>query len=101
MDTLKGEAVGVAGSVTLDKSVTPEFAQVVAELIETVTFIGALTLTSAVWRSGGCQQFDNLIDGLVGAVVGGFELAVWAMFCVGLVVEAAVGEWSAQTFVEQ
>src|ERR1700674_1237848 len=29
----------------------------------------ALTLISAVWRSGGCQQFDNLIDGLVGAVV--------------------------------
>jgi hypothetical protein len=38
-------------------------------------------LISAVWRSGGCQQFDNLVDGLVGAVVCGFELAVWAMFC--------------------
>jgi len=35
-----------------------------------------------------------LIDRLVGAVVGRFELAVWAMFCIGLVVEAAVGEWS-------
>ena len=54
-----------------------------------------LTLISTVRRSGGCQQFDNLIDGLVGAVVGGFELAVWAIFCVGLVVEAAVGEWPA------
>jgi hypothetical protein len=32
---------------------------------------------------------------------GGFELAVWAMFCIGLVVEAAVGEWSSQTFVEE
>jgi hypothetical protein len=30
-----------------------------------------------------------LIDGLVGAVVGGFELAVWAMFCIGLVVVLA------------
>jgi hypothetical protein len=29
------------------------------------------------------------------------ELAVRAMFCIGLVVEAAVGEWSAQTFVEE
>ena len=55
-----------------------------------------LTLISAVWRSGDCQQSDDLIDGLVGAVVGGFELAVWAMFCIGLVVEAAVGEWPAQ-----
>ena len=54
-----------------------------------------------MWRSGGCQQFDNLIDGFVGAVVGGFELTVWAMFYVGLVVEAAVGEWAAQTFVEE
>ena len=60
-----------------------------------------LTLISAERRSGGCQQFDNLIDGFVGAVVGGFELAVWAMSCVGLVVEVAVGEWSAQTFVEE
>jgi hypothetical protein len=33
-----------------------------------------------------------LIDRLVGAVVSNFELAVWAMFCVGLVVEAAVGD---------
>jgi hypothetical protein len=54
-----------------------------------------------MWRSGDCQQFDNLIDGLVGAVVCGFELAVWAMFCVGLVMEAAVGEWSTQAFVEE
>ena len=44
---------------------------------------------------------DDLIDRLVAAVVGGFELAVWAMFCIGLMVEAAVGEWSAQTFVEE
>jgi hypothetical protein len=60
-----------------------------------------LTLISAVLRSGGCQQSDDLIDRLVGAVVRGFELAVWPMFCIGLVVEAAVGEWSAQTFVEE
>ena len=52
-------------------------------------------------RSGGCQQLDNLLDGFVGAVVCGFELALWAVFWVWLVVEAAVGEWSAQTFVEK
>jgi hypothetical protein len=43
-----------------------------------------------VLRSGGCQQSDDLIDRLVGAVVGGFELGMWAMFCIGLVVEGAV-----------
>ena len=42
LDTLRGESIGVAGSVTLDKSVPPEFAQVIAELIETVTFIGEM-----------------------------------------------------------
>jgi hypothetical protein len=42
LDTLQGEAVGVAGSVTLDKSVTPEFAQIIAKLIKTVTFIGEM-----------------------------------------------------------
>jgi hypothetical protein len=41
--------------------------------------------------SGGCQQIDNLI-GFVGGVVGGFELAVWAVVWVRLVVEPAVGE---------
>src|SRR5213595_1943565 len=55
-----------------------------------------LTLVSAVWRLGGCQQFDNLIDGLVGTVVGGFELAVWAVLWIRVMVEAAAGEWSEQ-----
>jgi hypothetical protein len=57
-------------------------------------------LASAVKR---CAEVGpkRLMKCLVGAVVGGFELAVWAMFCIGLVVEAAVGEWSAQTFVEE
>ena len=42
MDALGCETVGVAGSVTLDKSVTPEFAQIIAELIKTITFIGEM-----------------------------------------------------------
>ncbi len=47
------------------------------------------------------EQIDDVLDGLVGAVVGGFESAVWAMLRVRTVVEAAVGKWSAQPFVEE
>src|SRR6476661_6109497 len=41
--------------------------------------------------SRGGEQIDDVLDGLVGAVVGGFESAVWAMLRVRTVVEAAVG----------
>src|SRR5882757_4201042 len=51
--------------------------------------------------SCGGEQIDDVLDGLVGAVVGGFESAVWAMLRVRTVVEAAVGKWSAQPFVEE
>src|SRR6266446_6308675 len=50
-------------------------------------------------RSG--EQIDDVLDGVVGAVVGGFESAVWAMLRVRTAVEAAVGKWSAQPFVEE
>ena len=50
--------------------------------------------------SGG-QQIDDLLDGCVGAVVGGFELAGRLMMGVGAVMEAAVGERAAETFVEE
>ena len=49
--------------------------------------------------SRGSEQIADVLDGLVGAVVGGFESAVWAMLRVRTVVEAAVGKWSAQPFV--
>jgi len=51
--------------------------------------------------SRGGEQIDDVLDGLVGAVVGGFESAVWAMLRVRTVVEATVGKWSAQPFVEE
>ena len=51
--------------------------------------------------SRGGEQIDDVLDGLVGAVVGSFESAVWAMLRVRTVVEAAVGKWSAQPFVEE
>jgi len=39
--------------------------------------------------SGGSEHIDNVLDGVVGAVVGGFELAVWTVVGVRAVVEAA------------
>jgi hypothetical protein len=51
--------------------------------------------------SRGGEQIDDVLDGFVGAVVGGFKLAVWAILRVRTAVEAAVGKWSAQPFVEQ
>jgi hypothetical protein len=42
-----------------------------------------------------------VLDCFVGAVVGQFELTVRAVFEIRLVVEAAVSERPAQTFVEE
>ena len=54
-----------------------------------------------VAASGGGEQIDDILDGLVGAVVGDFELAVWAILRIRTAVEAAVGKWSAQPLVEE
>ena len=51
--------------------------------------------------SRGGEQIDDVLDGFVGAVVGGFKSAVWAILSVRTAVEAAVGKWSAQPFVEE
>ena len=50
--------------------------------------------------SGG-QEIDDLLNGVVGAVVGGFEFAGWLVSGIWAVMEAAVGERSAQPFVEE
>jgi len=42
-----------------------------------------------------------VFDGFVGAVIGGFEAAVGSVLGIGAMVEAAVGERSAQPFMEQ
>ena len=52
-------------------------------------------------KSGCGKQFDDVVDGFVGAVVGGFELAVRAVFGVGMVVEAAVGKRTAEPLVKE
>jgi hypothetical protein len=51
-------------------------------------------------RSGGEQIYD-LLDGLVRAVVGGFEPGVGLVTSVGAMVKAAMGDWSAEPFVEE
>jgi hypothetical protein len=54
-----------------------------------------------VAASGCGEQIDDILDRLISAMIGGFESAVWAMLRVWSVVEAAVGKWSAQPFVEE
>ena len=51
-------------------------------------------------RSGG-KEIDDLLNGFVGAMVGGFELAGRLVMGIGAVVEAAVGERAAEAFVEE
>src|SRR6476661_4514119 len=50
--------------------------------------------------SGG-ENVDDVFDGFVGAMIGGFEAAVGSVLGIGAMVEAAVGERSAQPFMEQ
>ena len=45
--------------------------------------------------SCGGEYIDNLLDGFIGAVVCGFELAIWTVVRIRAVVEAAVGDRSA------
>jgi hypothetical protein len=47
------------------------------------------------------QQVADVLNGCVSAVIGGFELAGWLVTDVGAVVTAAVGEGSAEPFVEE
>ncbi len=46
-------------------------------------------------------RLDDILNGFVGAVIGRFEAAVWAVLRVGAVVEAAVCERPAQPFMEE
>ena len=52
-------------------------------------------------RSSCSQKIDDALDGGVGAVIGGFEPAVWTVLRVRPVMEAAVGEGAAQALVEE
>ena len=52
-------------------------------------------------RSSGCRKVDDPLDGGIGAVIGCFETAVGTAPWVRPVMEAAVGERSAQALVEE
>ncbi len=58
-------------------------------------------VTEALARSSCSQEIDDALDGGVGAVIGGFEPAVWTVLRVRPVMEAAVGEGAAQALVEE
>ena len=47
------------------------------------------------------EQIDDLLDCCIGTMVGGLEAAVGSMSGLGLMMEAAVGERSAQPFVKE
>ena len=55
MDTFRGETVGVTGTVTLDQSMTLEFAQIVAQLVQAVSSPGEM--------EGGEDRLMNLLGG--------------------------------------
>jgi hypothetical protein len=55
----------------------------------------------ATLRSSGGKQIDDVLDSCVGAMIGGFQLAGRAMMLDGAVVEAVMGEWAAEPFVEE
>ncbi len=47
------------------------------------------------------EQMNDVLDGLVGLVIGGFEFAVGPVGRVGLVMEAAVSKRATETLVEE
>jgi len=49
----------------------------------------------------GSEHIDNLLDGFVSAVVGGLESTVWSVVGIRAVMEAAVGDRSAEPFMEE
>ena len=51
--------------------------------------------------SGGGKQIDNVLDGFVGTMVGGFEPAVGAVSSIWVMMEAAVGEGPTQPLMEE
>ena len=71
------------------------------EVDSTPTMKSLRQAADEVAASGCGEQLDDILDRLIGAVIGGFESAVWAMLRVWSVVEAAVGKGSAQPFVEE
>src|SRR5271167_1308465 len=60
------------------------------------------SLTNALsLRSSSGKHVDDLLNGFVGSVICGFQFTVWLVTGDGAVVEAAVGERTAEPFVEE
>ena len=51
--------------------------------------------------SSGGEQIDDFLDCCIGTMIGSLKAAVGSMAGIGLMVEAAVGEGSAQPFVKE
>jgi hypothetical protein len=51
--------------------------------------------------SSGGEQIDDVLDCCIGTMVGGLETAFGSMSSIGLMMEAAIGEGSAQPFVKE
>jgi hypothetical protein len=52
-------------------------------------------------NSGGFEQLDDVLDGVVGFVEGRFEFAVWLWGCSGSMVTEAVGERAAELLAKK
>ena len=52
-------------------------------------------------RTSGGKQIDDLLDSFVGAVICGLQFTAWLMTSDRAVVETAVGERTAEPFVEE
>jgi hypothetical protein len=55
----------------------------------------------AAAASSGGEQIDDLLDRCIGTMIGRFEPAIGSALSVGLMVEAAVGEETAQALVKE
>src|SRR5450759_4798806 len=64
---------------------------------EETSFINRNTSTN----SGGLEQSDDVLDGVIGFVVCGFELAAGAYVCSGLMMEEAIGERPTKLLVKE
>ena len=51
--------------------------------------------------SSGSEQIDDFLDRCIGTMVGALEPAIGSVLRVGLVVEAAVGEGTAQALIKE
>jgi len=51
--------------------------------------------------SSGSEQIDDFLDRCIGTMVGALEPAIGSVLRVGLVVEAAVGEGTAQALMKE